>query len=55
MTFNVSFYDKAGHVPDKYIGVENFVPAGVMRHYVFITVNTTPAAAVWFTVNATCG
>ena len=54
VTFNISFYDKAGRVLDKYIGAANFVSAGVMRHYVFTTDHAIPASAVRFTVNATC-
>jgi hypothetical protein len=52
--FDITFYDKAGHALDKYIGASNFVSAGISHHYVFHTDHTIPAAAVRFAVNASC-
>src|SRR6266508_5899068 len=48
VSFEITFYDKAGRALDRYRGVTQFVSAGVTHHYVFHTEHAIPATSVRF-------
>ena len=54
MQFNITFYDKAGHALDRYLGSAEFVSPGVTHHYVFHTLQAIPASSVRFAVAPKC-
>ena len=54
LRFEITFYDKAGHAQDLYIGDAQFVSPGVTHHYVFHTDHAIPPTSVRFAVTPTC-
>jgi len=55
LTFELVFYDKAGHPLGTYVTDHHYgVTGGAEHHYVFFTVDSIPAGAVRFDAVANC-
>ena len=54
LRFEITFYDKAGHALDRYLGTVNFVSARSTHHYVFHTDHAIATGSVRFAVTPTC-